>query len=134
MEQATMIDILSNNIGFMIITMGALSIQSIFIWLHQDNFNTLRKSIKELEDNLALEDSKINQNFEKIHNDLSVAEREIQQAVNAMVQANKNPPVEPNKEFQTFLTPKGRIKKQYRHTSIAKKLYKQFHSLKASKI
>lgn len=109
-----------------------ISIMSILVGHHQSDLINLKKSIGDIELALIHEDHKINENFEKIHKDLSMVEREVNQALITVQtkhkkQSSRFKPV--GKKLQKFLTPKGKIKKHYRDNPIAQKCYQKFHSL-----
>ncbi len=119
-------------IFLMIITM---SIMSILMLYYRKDF---QKSLRDLEEALLQEDANINQNFERIHRDLSIIEREInhtshlaedfykqQSGVSSLARTSK--PV--GKKAKKFLTPMGKIKKQYRDHPLAQKCYEKFHNM-----
>lgn len=138
-----MIDFLNTNIGsinivWMIIAMVIISGHSIFILSHDKHLNNLKKTLKEMQASLLEEDSKISRNFDKIHNDLSLAEREIMHAISIIDKDIQGADRTNKKSFfqkpmgkkaQKFLTPRGKIKKQYRNNQIAQKCYLKFHNM-----
>lgn len=139
-----MIETLINSIGFAI-CFGALIV-------HQMYLNSLRKCqiscMEELSRVLSNGEVQINENFDKIKSCLNTLEHEIFNIAknipfnkdlksgsnhlvigpSHLVRTKSLKPI--SKKFQKFLTPKGKIKKQYRDNPIAHECYQKFQALK----
>jgi len=98
---------------------------------NKNELGKLKKCLVELETALIKEDEKINENFQKVHESLNLAEREIKHVLTVTVGQGAQ-----NKQYKVlgkkagkFLTPKGKIKKHYRDNPIAQQFYAKFHKL-----
>lgn len=104
------LELLGNTWFLLFLEVIIMSIMGILIGFHQHAVVNLKKSLADLELALMQEDEKINKNFERIHSDLSMLEKEVNQAfITAQAKHKKQPnPFKPvGKKFKKFLTPKG---------------------------
>lgn len=125
------------NIWFWIFLMVIImSIMSILMVSYR---NDLQKTLEDLQTALSQEDMNINQNFEKIHRDLSIVERELNHSAKIAEEFYKEKSKvsqtsayeRAGKKIKKYLTPKGKIKKQYLDNPIAQKCYVKFNNLQA---
>lgn len=110
-------------IFFMLITM---SIMAILMAYYK---NDLQKCFIDLQIALEQENNNINKNFEQIHGNLNVLEREIDHASH-VTKVNVYKPL--GKKSSKFLTPKGKLKKKYLNDPLAQKCYQKFHNVQAA--
>lgn len=99
----------------------------------------IKETMQKLSESFSEGDHKINENFEKIHNDLSIVERELNQVVNvsknlcyqsSQPSKHSSKYIKPiGKKHRKFLTPKGKIKKHYKDDPEAQEYYQKFHKL-----
>lgn len=115
---------------FALICFTVVIIAFIAISFNQNEMNKIKESLKQLETQLAQEDQKINENFEKIHRDIGIVEREVNHALTKTVYKKKAYTYKQmGKKAQKFLTPKGKIKKAYLNNPLAHQYYQKFHRL-----
>jgi hypothetical protein len=124
-----MLDFLSDNIWFTIISVGIIAIQSVFILSHQKHLHNLIQSFKALDAYLEEEGVEITKNFNKIQGDIDVVSREISHAIALSERSKKKTSLPKGKKAEKFLTISGKIRKQYRDNPIAQKCYEKFHRL-----
>ncbi len=126
--------LLANMWFWIFFTLIAMSIMSVLMVSYR---NDLKKTLEDLQVALAQEDLNINQNFERIHKDLSIVEREVNHAAKVAEEFYKEkskvskfiPYKRAGKKIQKYLTSNGKIKKQYRDHPLAQKCYKKFNNL-----
>lgn len=124
----------------MVAEIVVLSILGVAVYFTQKDLINVKKSLGEMETVLIKENEKIDENFKKVQDSLSLAEREIKHVFTVAENAQKKqypsvravPVKVVGNKAMKFLTPKGKIKKHYRDNPTAQKFYAKFHNLQTS--